>query len=158
MPYNSYFPAGYQPMQNYYPQYQQQYVPQMQQTTQQTTQQPVNNQPMTSGIIWVQGEAGAKSYLVAPNTTVQLWDSERQTIYIKSADASGMPSIKTLDYTIREIPQNSVSLAQNAPSETFATKDEVNTLAQQIEALRGDFEGFTKKSAGRPKKEVTVDE
>lgn len=28
------------------------------------------------GIIWVQGEAGAKSYMVAPNTTVQLWDSE----------------------------------------------------------------------------------
>jgi hypothetical protein len=30
----------------------------------------------SSGQIWVQGEAGAKSYLVAPNKTVTLWDSE----------------------------------------------------------------------------------
>ena len=37
-----------------------------------------------SGITWVQGEAGAKSYLVAPNTTVQLWDSEAQRIYLKA--------------------------------------------------------------------------
>lgn len=53
------------------------------------------------GIIWVQGEAGAKSYMVAPNTTVQLWDSEANVIYLKSADASGMPSMRILDYTIR---------------------------------------------------------
>ena len=44
-----------------------------------------------TGIIWVSGEAGAKAYLVAPNNTVQLWDSESQTIYLKSADACGMP-------------------------------------------------------------------
>lgn len=158
MPYNSYFPAGYQTAQTYYPQY---VYPQAQQT-QGVPQMPANqgqaNQPMTSGIIWVQGEAGAKSYLVAPNTTVQLWDSERQTIYIKSADASGMPSIKTLDYTIREMPQNNVSMAPNFDSTAFATKDEVNVLAEKIEALRGDFDGLSKRSAGRPKKEVTENE
>ena len=67
-------------------------------------------QQNNNSIIWVQGEAGAKSYLVAPNTTVQLWDSESQTIYLKSADASGMPTIKILDYTIRntEASQNRV--------------------------------------------------
>ena len=113
---------------------------------------------MTSGIIWVQGEAGAKSYLVAPNTTVQLWDSERQTIYIKSADASGMPSIKTLDYTIREIPQNNAPLAQTFDSAAFATKDEVNILSERISALQGKLEGIVAKPAGRPKKEVTENE
>ena len=159
MPYNSYFPVGYQPSQTYYPQY---VYPQAQQTQAVPSVQPTQpqqvNQPMTSGIIWVQGEAGAKSYMVAPNTTVQLWDSERQTIYIKSADASGMPSIKTLDYTIREIPQNNVSLAPNFDSKAFATKEEVNTLAEQIAALRGDFDGLSKRQAGRPKKEVTENE
>ena len=55
----------------------------------------------TNALIWVQGEAGAKSYMVAPNQTVVLWDSEAQVVYLKSADATGMPSIKTLDYTIR---------------------------------------------------------
>lgn len=158
MPYNSYFPVGYQTMGNYYPQQynqpqQVQSVPQIQPQQPQPASSVVN-----SGIIWVQGEAGAKSYLVAPNTTVQLWDSERQTIYLKSADASGMPSIKTLDYTIREIPNNSVSLAPNFDSKAFATKEEVNILAEQINALKSNLEGVSKRSVGRPRKEVDENE
>lgn len=101
MAYNNYFPVGYQYL---YPQQQQfqQSVPNVQPSIQQPSQ-PNNG---FNGIIWVQGEAGAKSYLVAPNTTVQLWDSESPVIYLKSADASGMPSIKVLDYTIRESSQS----------------------------------------------------
>lgn len=149
MPYNSYFPAGYQPMQ-YYPQYQVQNAP-----TAQPTQQASQAVQPTSGIIWVQGEAGAKSYLVAPNTTVQLWDSENQTIYLKSADASGMPSIKTLDYTIREaVPQTAPLMPSTFDSTAFATKAELESLSAAVAALRGDFEGLTKRSAGRPKKEA----
>jgi hypothetical protein len=159
MPYNSYFPVGYQPAQTYYPQY---VYPQAQQTQSVPSVQPTQpqqvNQPMTSGIIWVQGEAGAKSYLVAPNTTVQLWDSERQTIYIKSADASGMPSIKTLDYTIREATPSITPVAATFDSKAFATKDEVNTLAEQLTALQGKIEGLQARPVGRPKKEVTENE
>lgn len=59
---------------------------------------------------WVQGLAGAKSYLVAPNQTVDLWDSESQTIYVKSADASGLPTLKVLDYTLRD---NGSNLTEN---------------------------------------------
>lgn len=162
MPYNSYFPTGYQPVQGYYPQYayaQPQQMQANQQAQQSQVQQPAQVNPtMTSGIIWVQGEAGAKSYLVAPNTTVQLWDSERQTIYLKSADASGMPSIKTLDYTIREMPQNNVVLASESASSAFATKEEVNTLAEQITALKNKIDGITAKPSGRQKKEVNDDE
>lgn len=57
--------------------------------------------PQQSPIVWVQGEAGAKAYIVAPNSTAILWDSERNTIYVKSADMSGIPSIKILDFTER---------------------------------------------------------
>ena len=39
-------------------------------------------QQQNNGIIWIQGEAAAKSYLVAPGSTVPLWDSERQTILL----------------------------------------------------------------------------
>ena len=157
MPYNSYFPVGYQTMQPYY---QQQYQPPQVQSVPavQSVQQAQNGQAMTSGIIWVQGEAGAKSYLVAPNTTVQLWDSERQTIYLKSADASGMPSIKTLDYTIRELPQSNVSLTPNFDSKAFATKEEVNALAEQINALKSNLDGISKRPVGRPRKEVEENE
>ena len=161
MPYNSYFPAGYQPVQNFYPQYayaQQPQQPQAVQPAPQTPQAPQNAQPMSSNIIWVSGEAGAKAYLVAPNTTVQLWDSERQTIYLKSADASGMPSIKTLDYTIREMPQNNVVLASDGVSSTFATKDEVNILADRLAALQSKIDGFTAKPVQRVKKDVVDNE
>lgn len=100
--------------------------------------QPQNNtpiqQPQANNIIWVQGEAGAKSYLVAPNTTVQLWDSEKQTIYLKSADASGMPSIKTLDYTIRDdkAPNLPLQGAENTQGIDYATKEDLKALRGEI--------------------------
>ena len=63
--------------------------------------QPMQAQP-NNGLIWVQGESGAKSYLVAPNATVMLMDSEGDRFYIKSADASGMPlPLRIFDYTER---------------------------------------------------------
>jgi hypothetical protein len=115
MAYYNGFPTTYQPI---YPQYQQPVQP--------PVQQPQQNQ----GIIWVQGEAGAKSYLVAPNSTVQLWDSESKTIFLKSADASGMPSMKILDYTIR-----GESVEKPAPAPEYATREEVNALAEKIKDL-----------------------
>lgn len=153
MPYNSYYPIGYQPFGGQY-----NYQPQQPMASMQPQQQAQPTpQPMTSSIIWVQGEAGAKSYFVAPNTTVQLWDSERQTIYIKSADASGMPSIKTLDYTIRDAAPQTAPVPSPAPSETYATKSEVNVLAEQIVALRDKIEGITTRSMAKAKKEVNED-
>lgn len=124
MAYN--FPVNYQP---YYPSYQQMSPTQMSGTP----------QPQQSGIIWVQGEAGAKSYLVAPNNTVQLWDSERQTIYLKSADASGMPSMRILDYTIRQEASNSaqIPVPNNNPIEV--SKKDLDALQSQIDALKAEM-------------------
>lgn len=119
MAYNSYFPATYQP-QYYYPQ-------------NQIQQAPVAAQP-NNGIIWVQGEAGAKSYLVAPNNTVPLWDSEAQTIYLKSADASGLPSIKVIDYTIREVPPARPQ-QQAQPAENYVTKEEFDQLRAEVQKM-----------------------
>jgi DNA uptake protein ComE-like DNA-binding protein len=88
----------------------------------------------SENLIWVQGEAGAKSYLVAPNKTIPLWDSENQTIYLKSADASGMPSMKILDYTIRtqESPLKPLQGTENAPAVNYATKDDLQALKGEI--------------------------
>lgn len=124
MAYNPIFPVNYQPQQMYYPQAAQQ------------------NQQNNNGIIWVQGIEAAKSYLVAPNTTVQLWDSESQSIYLKSADASGMPSMKIIDYKIREnTPQESV----RTPHSEFATKVDVESIKKEIVALRERVELMAKK-------------
>lgn len=110
MAYNNAFPMGYQP---YYQQ---------------------NSSPAQSNsIIWVQGEAGAKSYLVAPNNTVQLWDSENQVIYLKSADASGMPSMKILDYKIREQNQPASMQSVINNSNQYVTKEELDAFKHDIE-------------------------
>lgn len=137
MAYNSYFPTGYQPAQIYYPQNNQQNNPMSQQNN---YAQPQNN------LIWVQGEAGAKSYLVAPNQTVQLWDSESQTIYLKSADASGMPSIRILDYTIRD---NAPKTPEIVSQSDFATKDDISVLEKEISSLKSKFERISAKGETR---------
>lgn len=129
MAYN--FPVNYQ---QYYPTQYNAYPTQMSAAPTQSTQ---------SSIIWVQGEAGAKSYLVAPNTTVQLWDSESQTIYLKSADGSGMPSIKTLDYTVRNQPSEAIS----AIGQTNTYKEELNAIQGQIDSLRHDLDELRKGAA-----------
>lgn len=121
MAYNNGFPMNYQ--QSYYPQVQAQ-------------PQQVNN-----GIIWVQGEASAKSYPVAPNTSVPLWDSEANVIYIKSADMSGMPSIKVLDYTTRN---NQTKVAEAVPQMNFATKDDIDSLRSEIDSLKSKIKHMGK--------------
>ena len=90
-------------------------------------------QKPTNSRICVQGEAGAKSYLVAPNTTQDLWDSEKPIIYVKSADASGLPSMKILDYKVRE----------SAPAEmpNFVTHDEMEKFKEYIESKFNEMGG-----------------
>lgn len=111
---------------------QMQIQPQMMQQNmvpQQMQAQPI--QQDTGGIIWVQGEAGAKAYLVAPGNTVQLWDSENQVIYLKSADMSGMPSMRVLDYTERTAaqPQRQQTPQIQLPDlSNFITRDELEDI------------------------------
>ena len=114
MAYYNAFPATYQPV-----------YPVQQAPVMQTQNQGQN------GLIWVQGEQAAKSYLVAPNTTVQLWDSEEKVIYLKSADASGMPSMKILDYTIR----GDSGAASVISAAEYATKDDLKALEEKIKEL-----------------------
>lgn len=151
MAYNNIFPMSYP--QYSYPIYQQplpaQPMPLAQQSPQQPAQQPGPAAPASS-IIWVQGEAGAKSYLVAPNTTVQLWDSERQTIYIKSADGSGLPSMRILDYAERD--QRAQAAPQAAPAAAavdYVTKSDFEALSGKLNRLRADLDSLT----ARTKKE-----
>lgn len=132
--YNNGFPATYTP---YYTQ-----VAPVQVTQQQT------NTPVQGGLNWIQGEQAAKSYLVAPNSTVVLFDSESQTIYIKTADASGMPSMKVLDYTIRETDKNSPVLpvgVKTGDLSNFATKDEIKAVSEQLAALKSKVYDFVAK-------------
>ena len=96
-----------------------------------------NNSQQNSFVQWVQGENAAKSFPVAPNTSVPLFDSEANVIYIKSADASGMPSIKILDYTVRD---NTARKAEIQAQADFVTRNELAEMQREIDALKAKFE------------------
>ncbi|MDE6763736.1 MAG: hypothetical protein K2J73_08670 [Oscillospiraceae bacterium] len=93
--------------------------------------QPVP-QPASNGIIWVQGEEGAKAYMVAPGNTVQLWDSENPVIYLKSADMSGMPSMRILDWTERTAAHKA---PLDIPQVDFVTREEFTALEDRLNTL-----------------------
>ena len=165
----------------YYPQYQngavpdmlgqykgqyQQPIPQMQQNVPAQNMQisiPPAQQKPSNDIIWVQGEAGAKGYLVAPNNTVVLWDTENPVIYVKSADASGIPSMRVLDFEERNV--NIQNNGDKSPTthkctcgDKFATKEQLNALEGKINDILAMYEELkekqTTKTVKPTKKEV----
>lgn len=80
---------------------------------------------------YVQGEAAAKSYPVAPGQLAILIDTEDPVIYTKTTDQFGRPlPIKILDYKERvqapPIPA--------ATSENYITKDEFASFKDEIMA------------------------
>lgn len=105
--------------------------------SQQPYLQPYNpmsvQRPQNTNIIWVQGEAAGKSYLVSPNTELALWDSENQTIYLKQTDIYGKPIMyKVLDYTIREeVPPEQVRPAE--PNPNYVTKEDFDAFAEKLQ-------------------------
>ena len=114
------YQSGYQmPVYGQQPMY-----PQMQsQPLQQQPQQPQN------GIQWVQGEAGAKSYLVAAGNTVMLMDSETQRFFIKSTDANGMP------HPLQVYEYHRVDNAPTPANASAITREEINELAEKVNKL-----------------------
>lgn len=93
-------------------------------------QMPMQPQ-QTSGLIFVLGEESAKSYPVAPNNTVTLWDKESHTIYVKSVDASGVPSMQILDWTER----TNKAAAPSFDASKFITREEFEKV---IASLKGE--------------------
>lgn len=125
MAYNNGFPMNYQPI---YPSYN--YVPQQVMPINQPTVVP-QQQQNDNGILWVQGEAGAKSWAVAPGKSVMLMDSESNTFYIKSTDNSGMPMpLRIFDYTERHADgqkQSEIQKPHEIDTSKFVTWDALNS-------------------------------
>lgn len=130
MAYNPYFPVTYQPYGNYYPQA----------YPQQTQQMPTNQSPTTSGIIWVSGLNEAQMYPVAPNNAVALWEQSGKTIHLKSADATGKPTLKSYDLVERNQSVPEASSGQGEKTIDYVTKDELGKITGVLESIRGDLE------------------
>ena len=151
----SYYAPFYRP--TYYDPVQQnpmgQYNPQFQQNMGQPMQQaPMQTQP-TNDFLWVLNENEATSYPVAPNNTVTLWDKNLPTIYIKSVNAHGVPSMRILDFTERAATASKTPYAPsfNSPN-NFVTIDSFNALKGDVEALRGKLDELNSKPVAKSKK------
>lgn len=91
--------------------------------------QPTPPSPQ-SNPIWVQGEEGAKAFMVAPGSSVMLMDSENTVFYLKSSDQSGMPlPLRIFDYTERTVnnPPKQQPNSQFDPSQ-FITREELEEI------------------------------
>lgn len=122
---------------SYYPQPQpQQYMDQLSQLRTQQPQQPPMQPPMQSqpqnSITWVQGEEGAKAYLVAAGNSVWLMDSEAPVFYIKSTDASGVPMpLRIFDFHER----GGQPRQTEAPTADYARREDMDRLSAQFAEL-----------------------
>lgn len=151
-----YRPTYYDPIQpNPMGQFNQQYqqpIPQQMQSIQ-TAQQPTND------FLWVLNENEATSYPVAPNNTVTLWDKNLPTVYIKSVNAQGVPSMRVLDFVERTStnPTPPVGTAFNSPN-NFVTIDSFNALKGDVEALRVKLDELKPKNTPKTKKTEVEDD
>ena len=147
-----YRPTYYDPVQqNPMGQFNQQFQQPMGQPMQ-NAQMPMQGQP-TNDFLWVLNENEATSYPVAPNNTVTLWDKNLPTIYIKSVNAQGVPSMRILDFTERlaNAPKTSSAPSFNSPN-NFVTIDSFNALEAKFAALEGKVDELRPKASAKTKK------
>lgn len=131
------FGVPYQPgfAPGYYPMGQPSAMPDQLAQLRQNYQQPQQSAP----IIWVQGEEGAKAYMVAAGNSVLLMDSESSVFYIKSTDASGMPQpLRIFYYTERG--KQAVEKVESK-NDKFVTREEFDALRARFDALTADKPG-----------------
>ena len=87
----------------------------------------------TSPIIWVQGEAAARAYMVAAGNSVLLMDSDASVFYLKSTDTSGMPQpMRIFDYKERTESKNA---SVEVCTEEYVTREEFDALAEKLNSL-----------------------
>lgn len=111
--------------------------------------------PDNSGVLWVQGEAGAKSWFVNPGATVLLMDSEAMRFYLKSADMNGVPAMRTFEYS--EVSADKPAPAQETPK--FVTVEEFNGFRTEVLRKLDDLSEPVEVSVSRKgKKGATADE
>lgn len=82
-------------------------IPQNQYYNPQMNNQQIFPQEQTQNLIRVNGIDGAKAYQMNANSTVALFDSNEDIMYIKNTDGAGFPSIRMFKFEeVNEITNN----------------------------------------------------
>lgn len=90
------------------------------------SQQQASYIPLT----FVNGIEGAKAYIVSPNSTIYLRDSDSDKIYIKSSDAQGRLMMRT--YRLVEVNDRD----DKQMTQEFATRDELKEIRDKIDEIQ----------------------
>ena len=117
----------------------------------QQMQQSMAGNAQTQGIIWVDGEVGAKAYQLPTgwpaNTPIALWDTNDTVIYLKSTNSMGMPNpLQKAHYHLEERPQRigahngedytEQSWDDEREEKMAALKKEMQQMREEIDKLK----------------------
>ena len=155
---------GYQPQPIVQPQIQN--VPMQGQNQTAQNYSPAINQ---NGIIWISGLQEAQMFPIAPNAAVALWQKDGKTIFLKSADATGRPSLKIYDLVERTeemVETSQGSLPAYAKEEDLGKlasvvqtmNDIISSIKNDVDVMRGDLYGAVGKRKVLKKTESEMEE
>ena len=100
----------------------------------QYTQQQTNYLPLT----FISGIEGAKAFIVAPNQTVYLKDSDSNILYEKKADAQGRYSLTAFELKpINDVskPQGDFATTNDLEAVKTMLMEKLNILSNEVQTL-----------------------
>ena len=108
----------------------------------QNIQTPQTQTTGSHGIIWVDGEVGAKAYQLPAgwpaNTPIALWDTNDTVIYLKSTNPMGMPNpLQKAKYKLEEYQQVGRRSEEQAPVPVHDMSDYVRK--EDLEKMKQDL-------------------
>lgn len=103
------------------------YIQQQMQQNQFSQFQQTQPQILTQNLIRVNGIDGAKAYQMTPNSTVALFDSNEDIMYVKSTDGAGFPQIRRFKFV--EIQE---SQTQQPVNNDFISREEFENFKKEI--------------------------
>ena len=117
----------------------QQFYPQYQSSLMQQAQQP--SAQSQHGLIWVDGEVGAKAYQLPAglpaNQPIALWDTNDTVIYLKSVNPMGMPNpLQKAHYTLEGVQsgekRQGYSGDEKPDMSQYVKKDDLERMRQDL--------------------------
>ena len=107
---------------------------------------PQQQSQSAQGIIWVDGEVGAKAFQMPQGwpagTPIPLWDTNDTVIYLKSINQMGMPNpLSKIHYTLEEnknqsvLPSGQMSGAPAPDMQNYVTKSDFEQMKNELKEI-----------------------
>ena len=107
-------------------------------------------QPTYTPLVFVNGVEGAKAYIVQPNSTIYLRDSDSDKLFIKYCDAQGRSTLRT--YALVELDEQGnkkvAAPIQEIDPEQFVTKESFRAVETKLNKLQSAVDKLNNKKAG----------